>query len=413
MSYLTNYKWSKIIGVTPNTIQVWIEKSLKGELDLDIGEDDSRVKIADTVDNKKKMQALKLKANKFNRQKGSTVRIQADKKIYDVYNSDQIELLIKGLRCSEIPMKLIYVGEIGSKTWNRFYEIAGVSSSYSANNNVYNYFCRAGGEFIKSRFAGIEQTGINVIDIGAGNGDPIVPYLKFFKENGNLLNSYIGVDISPQLLETVQENLDQSDLSSVRVEKLEADMDLVLPATTLYRLSRKGESYVPSLYCVFGGQISNNEMWEQDHIIQNIRYCMYPQDRLLVINALHNEQREEEIEPTSVDNFPSFQHKEFYDFINWIPNTLGISEDCYTPVFQYEPKTKRRSFGLKLNINIELEFNQPQTVVKLHQGQVIVSWKHRRETRESILQMAERTQMKIEKFMSSPDETMCAYLLAT
>ena len=169
------------------------------------------------------------------------------------------------------------------------------------------------------------------------------------------------------------------------------------------------DGVIPSLYCVFGGQISNNEPFEQSHILQNLLYGLVKEDRVFVINAFHSDRLE--VKPTSIANFPAFQHEEFYELNCWIPELLGLTKDVYTPVFEYNQKTKRRLFGLKLNQDVRLHFRQPETVITLKKGEVISCWKHRRENKESVLQLAYSLTMDSEMMVTNLDNSIFAYLL--
>lgn len=400
-TFFTNYKIAQKYDIAPATVQSWITKAVKGELNLEIGENEGRMKIKDTNQNKQQLLILSQKASKYDRHRENTMRVQVNSELYELLNPVQVTKLIKGLRSGEVPLKLAYLGK-GVDFWNSFYEKTKQSTSYTAKA-TYDYFIRTQFEYILSKFYDEfdKPQKINVVDLGAGNGDPIVPLLKGLDERG-LLNAYIALDISEGLLNLIDKTLAENNLSHIQFQKIVCDFEDGMPELELAQFNQGERTVVPSLYVAFGGQIQNNETFDQLHIIHNIRYVMYKQDRLLIWNSYHDKK--------SNPDYPAFEHSQIYDFLTWLPNMLGITNQLYTPVFEYDPIDHKRWYGLKLNSNLEIEFTERNLTVELKKDTILCVWKHRREDNQNVTDLADKSReialslmLKHEKFHKTSD----------
>jgi uncharacterized SAM-dependent methyltransferase len=399
-TFLTNYKVAQKYDIAPGTVQNWIERAVKGELPLEVGENEGRIKIKDTDKNRRQLLILSQKATKYDRRKESAMKVQVSQELYQLLNPVQINKLIKGLRSGEIPLKLAYLGK-GVDLWNSFYERTKQSTSYTAKS-TYDYFIKTQFEYILSKFYDEfnQPQKINVVDLGAGNGDPIVPLLKGLEERG-LLNAYLALDISKGLLDSIDKTLADNQLSHIRFEKIVCDFEDGMPAVELAKFNQGEQKVVPSLYVAFGGQIQNNEIFDQLHIIHNIRYVMYEQDRLLIWNTYHNKE--------STPDYPAFEHSQVYDFLTWLPNMLGINDQAYSPVFEYNPIDHKRWYGLKLNVDLEIEFKERNVTVKLKKDDVLCVWKHRRENSTNVDDLAAKSSMILDLYASNAQNDAIIY----
>lgn len=403
--YLTNYKVAQTYGVTPVTVQKWVEKAAKKKIVLEVGEHEGRIKIADTNENHQKLMVLANNAAKFDQFRKVEMRVVIQDDLYNYFSEDELFQIIKGLRNSEIPFKYAFLGE-GEELWHNFY-------SATANTNTmisgYQFIIESQFDYVLERFKNEEgqYSKINVVDLGSGNGDPVIPILARLHEK-DLLHKYVAIDISQPLLERINQNLHEHGLGELviqeQVKKICCDFDNGLPVKELTRLSMGKDEVIPTLFIAFGGQLQNNEEYEQLHILNNIRQVMNrEQDRLFVINTKFNK--------NVVPNYSAFEKSELYDFLTWLPKSLGINEDYFTPHFDYDEKQRKRSVGLKLNRALEIDFKKLNISVKLKKDQVINIWKHRREDYESVCETANKAQMQVSLFAEHPSNTVIGYLL--
>jgi 2-polyprenyl-3-methyl-5-hydroxy-6-metoxy-1,4-benzoquinol methylase len=398
--YITNYKIAQIYNVTPATVQKWIEKAIKGNLDLEVGEHEGRIKIIETAKNHQKLLVLAKNAEKYDRFKETIMEIKIPDSIYQTYNTKQLYQVIKGLRSQEVPLKYAYIG-MGSELWSRFY--AGTQTT-NVMLSSYNFLIDSQFETIIDKFKSEDGkfSKINVVDIGCGDGSPIISLLEKL-HSCQMLNAYVAIDISQHLLNKVQETLQANlTLAEVPFYSICQDFDNTLPIDTLVELSQGEEAVIPTLFVSFGGQFQNNELHEQVRIMSNIRYAMNFEDRILIINTKYNK--------SSIPSYAAFEKSELYDFLTWLPKEMGIIETYFTPVFEHDNASKKRSLGLKLNLPIELNFERLKKKVLLKKDQVITVWKHRREDHESVVTLGQKIDLEAELYSANNEQTAIIYM---
>lgn len=402
--YKSNYVIAKKFNVTPTSVQRWIERTVKGELNLEIAESEGRWRVINNLHNQRILFELSQKAKEFDRSKERRVDYKVSSKLYDILTTEQTLLLARSLKDDlEIPMKYDYMGEVGVQKWHEFH-VASQGSNYDAQD-CYSYFLDEHLDFILSRFkdelAGIPK--INVIDLGCGTADYTIGYIRELDKLG-LLNSFAALDISKAMLEKVTQRFNQNDLKHITLHTQECDLDKSLPFDFLHSISRNEKNEViPNLFLNFGGQISNNEPYEQIKMMGNIAHSMSKEDRFFIVNAFQKAGREV--------TYPSAQLDEFFGVHRWIVEMLGIKQSDYSIHFDYDENTMKRTAELELNKDINLYMEKYNTLVNLKKNQKITVWKHRRETYENIFQNTHNAGMELELISTDKNDNWICYLL--
>ena len=402
--YKSNYLIGKKFRVSSTTVQNWIDKSLKGEINLELGDEEGRWKVINNLHNQRLLFELSRKAEKFDRMKEKRVEYTVDNKLYEILSPKQVKLLARSLQDDlEIPLKYVYIGEEGVKRWYTFHE-ASTKSTYSTYLEGHDFFLEVHLDYILGKFNDRERgiPKINLIDLGCGTADYTITCAKKMDKLG-LLNSVIALDISQVMLDRLSNRFKQKDLKHIPFYSKQCDMDEGLPFDFLFDLSSSEDGRIPALYLNFGGQITNNEVYEQVNMLYNIATVMNKEDRLLVVNSYH----EKEMEIT----YPSAEMDEFFDLHRWILDLLGIKQEDYTIHFDYSEQEFKRTAGLKLVKDITLNFDKINTLVKLKAGQELIVWKHRRENHQTVNQNAAATGMRVDLSSTDTDDSLICYML--
>lgn len=189
----------------------------------------------------------------------------------------EYELLASISARGEIPLKFVYL-DGGEKFWDRIYnqraENGGMASAelellLHHINSFVNIFT--------------SSDGINLIDLGCGNGLPAMPIIKEFRKRGKKLN-YVAVDISSSMIELAINNLSQ-EFPNLIAEKLVIDFEK--ESLTNELLNIKQRTNHPSLLINLGNTLGN--YINTSAVLTNFLESMTLDDYLLVGNGLAND----------------------------------------------------------------------------------------------------------------------------
>jgi hypothetical protein len=77
-------------------------------------------------------------------------------------------------------------------------------------------------------------------------------------------------------------------------------------------------------------------------------------------------------------SFKTPEHPLTIKGVSWIPNLLGITADMFERINKYDEKSKSRVQVLRLNIDLDIEFNLEvgTKVVSFKSGDEITVWNH-------------------------------------
>jgi SAM-dependent methyltransferase len=406
--YKSNYLLAKKFSVSATTIQNWIDKAVVGELDLQVAMEGDRWKIIDNLHNHRVLHELSDKALKHNRFRESEMKVNANQELENILGRRNLNLLIQALEDhSEIPMKLAYLGKVGASKWIEFYKATSGTTNYSATN-AYDYFLDTQLGYILSKFPskeGSQYSKINLIDLACGTAQHTLNYVKKLNDLG-LLGSFAALDISKEMLEGIEQEFEKDEkLQLTHLATFQHDLDESSMPTEFMEKYVWDRDRLPNLFLNFGGQISNGEHFEQIALLANISRVMSKKDRLLVINAHH--QQEDYV------TIPSADYDEFYKlFGGWIIDFLGIPEEAFSYHKDYDDDNRKRSVSIRPKKDIVINFDWLEdTQIRIKEGQDLTFWKHRREDLQSITDIAEHTGMTVELFATTAGDRVACYML--
>lgn len=182
----------------------------------------------------------------------------------------------------EIPTKFIYL-DGGAERWDRVYKERGHGNGMSSEEMslLLSHINGFLGVFSKS-------PGVNLIDLGCGNGLPAIQILKQFSSRDFKL-TYTAVDLSEEMIELALKNL-ASEFKGLEVNKFRVDFEKESLTDELINI--KQQNNYPSLMINLGNTLGNYV--NASAVLTNFLESMTLDDYLLIGNGLvheHNPQR--------------------------------------------------------------------------------------------------------------------------
>ncbi|MDP1693915.1 MAG: L-histidine N(alpha)-methyltransferase [Candidatus Woesearchaeota archaeon] len=203
----------------------------------------------------------------------------------------------------EIPLKFAYLGE-GAVKWHT---IAKKRSSGGINYAETQLLSRKIRDFISS-FTNAKK--INLIDIGCGDGQPVLPILKELSSQ-DISFRYVPIDISKEMLDLAEKTI-LSKHKGCEVKKYLIDFELGNFSDITYDLKSDGSA---NLLLFLGSTLGNFS--DRNRILTNIRDSMSSDDFLIVGVEMTNFSKVNKL-------LPHYTGKEALDFVFTVPVNIGI-----------------------------------------------------------------------------------------
>ena len=180
----------------------------------------------------------------------------------------EAELVTSIQGSGEVPLKFhIWVKELKTGT-----TIAQERSKGGINSTETHLLKRRAQDFLES-FEGKEK--INIIDIGCGDGTPILPILEELKRQ-NITFRYVPLDISPEMLDFAERTITKK-YPDCKIKKIVLDFELGNFSDITYDLKSDGSA---NLLCFLGSTLGNFS--DRNRVLTNIRDSMSADDFLIV-----------------------------------------------------------------------------------------------------------------------------------
>ncbi len=183
----------------------------------------------------------------------------------------------------EIPDKFTYLNG-GEKLWDKSYDrrIKKGGMAYTEHELLVHHI-----DSFVNVFAGIK--GVNLIDLGCGNGKPAIPIIKRFLDR-KINVFYVAVDISSEMIELASKNLLEV-FSSLPIQKIVIDFEKESLASEL--LDIKQDTHHPSFLINLGNTLGNYT--NTSTVLTNFLESMTLEDYLLIGNGLANDYNPQKI----------------------------------------------------------------------------------------------------------------------
>ncbi|MHB1864791.1 MAG: L-histidine N(alpha)-methyltransferase [Candidatus Saccharimonadales bacterium] len=201
----------------------------------------------------------------------------------DITNNQQYELLAAISARGEVPTKFIYL-DGGEKFWDAVY------GQRSEDNGIANEEISLLLSHMTS-FAGVFDgaKGINLIDLGCGNGIPAIAIINQLQDRGFQVN-YVAVDISTAMMDLAESNI-LSQFRDLNINKLLLDFEKQSLADELINVKQSND--FPNLLVDLGNTLGNHV--NVTSVLTNFLESMTLDDYLLIGNGLANEYNPQKI----------------------------------------------------------------------------------------------------------------------
>jgi L-histidine N-alpha-methyltransferase len=235
----------------------------------------------------------------------------------------------------EIPLKFAYLGE-GAQNWDK------IARQRSEGDGINS----AEGTLLKKRLNDFISTidkkhNINLIDIGCGNGMPILPILERLKEEG-VSFTYVPMDISQEMLDLAIETVKKHFPDTVS-KPFQMDFELGQFSDLMYDL--KKDSSI-NLMLFLGSTLGNHS--DLSRVLTNFRDSMTSKDYLIVGVELTN--------LAKVHNLlPHYDNEYAKPFATFVLHQLGVKEEEYTYDVSWNDKSNQVEIRALLNQPVKIE----------------------------------------------------------
>lgn len=277
---------------------------------------------------------------------------------YKVLSDSDIQAIMHSLTADhELPLKFTYVGE-GADRWQAAIngltpekqkdllpDIAGIAGALQQH---------------------IGERAANVIDLGPGNGLQARQLLEFLLSK-NQLHNYVGVDISPRMLDIAADNI--SNWTSGQVDTIKYTRDFIgAPLNDIFSDKRLGDN--PRIILMIGGTFDNGD--SPVGALRKMSSYMWPGDILLY------DVRTPQDGPSSRQEFVLSPRHSF------LLELLGIPRSAYKAVRTYDADTHVRVDQIipvkDISLTYIIDANPEHTLLK--KDEPITVWRYHSATKD-------------------------------
>lgn len=365
MKYFKNTELAKLYHVSEKSIRNWIQAAAEGKMELQLHIENGKSFVANTAANNVILDQLVQKGKKYKNTRSFRV-VSPKKEFYKLYRQTQILEIISNLSIHhEIPTQYSYV-DGGAKHWDQY--ATRLNSTESSNILTSTI------ELLNETAATIDHftennSKVNVIDLGPGNGLPIRPTLERLLKQDKL-KRYIAIDGSKDILKIVEQNVKTWFGDKVHFEGYARDFSFERFDDLLADEYIGENADVPAnLVFLLGGTLSNFRAPSQT--LQTINSSLGLDDLLLYSGYLDT--------PTT---------RRYFDFnaspsnqklrSELILSILGVDESLYEleQTFDQEKHARLGSFRPKVDLTVKFELPHGVRYVELRKNESVLLWRH-------------------------------------
>jgi uncharacterized SAM-dependent methyltransferase len=211
----------------------------------------------------------------------------------------------------EIPLKFAYIGD-GAKNWDTIAKERSVTSG-GINSTEASLLKRRLNDFVSTLKS---DKGINIVDIGCGNGVPAIPVLQYLSERG-IPFAYVPMDISQEMLDLAIVTI-KTRFPNVICKPFQMDFELGQFSDVMYEIKKDGSA---NLMLFLGSTLGNHS--DLSRVLTNFRDSMTSKDYLIVGVELTNLAKINKI-------IPHYEGLQINMFVGHTLRYLHISEGVFT-----------------------------------------------------------------------------------
>lgn len=382
MSFIKNIDIAKEYRVSPTAVNKWLKSAKEDKNKLDLITYNSKDYVKDTISNRLILEELSQRSRGFNRREEKTTALVQDE-FYKLFDEQQIIEIVHQLQNkSQIPHKYTYFNG-GAKFWDNYAKRGfeeNIANTVTNTAEMLEDVTR----FITKQFD--RQTKLNVIDIGVGNAYPVQAFLQTLKRE-NLINRYIALDFSQDILNIAENNINNWFNKSIPFKGYIKDITCDKFHNVLFRESQGQQANIVNLVLFLGSTIENLPDWKGT--LSNIVSNLGRNDFLLLGQTLTSKSARLFFDLGVNSENAQIKHKNDF-YADWqelmIPNLLGLQLEDYKIETRYDDASDCRIMWLIPDKEIEIKFNSPSlaTTINLNKGEKIIIWKHQHHSVDEI-----------------------------
>lgn len=366
MRFFKNSDITKLYGVSDKAVRNWIASAGEGKIDLELHSEKDKLFIADTLHNASVIRTLVERGKKY-QNKRSHRKIEPKPIFYELFNHKEISQILSHLETyHEYPQQYLFRGD-GALHWAAYIDKLHTIGS----DNYLAYIVellRANRQFLEEIIERYKY--VNVVDLGVGNGMAAYELLKIVLNTGKL-QKYIGVDISPELLDIAESNLHEH-FGDILIEKHIRDLNYDTFGDIITSDSYGDDSALTLNIVLFlGGTLVNFK--DPKTPLQNIRDSLDKHSILLSSLKLDTPKSRRFFDFNPEKPSKSILSPHFKSALDF----LGIDESLYDieQYFDEEIKSRFTKIKLKFALTINFKMNTYSKLLTFQKGDNILIWR--------------------------------------
>lgn len=301
----------------------------------------------------------------------------------DLSDKQQYELLAAISARGEIPTKFAYL-DGGEKLWDAVY------NQRSQSNGMAN----AELNLLMSHIAGFTHVflgaeGINLVDLGCGNGTPAVAIIKELKDCGFKVN-YVAVDISSDMIELAT-NAIQVAFPEISIHKLHLDFEKESLADELLGIQQ--QNHYPNLLIDLGNTLGNHV--NVNSVLTNFLESMTLNDYLIIGNGLANDYNPQRILEAYNDVVK--------ELTVHLARILGIYDD--TDEFEYIWNARKTRVEGRVRLKNDKTITLAHQNIDLRQGEEIMVLQSNKYSESSLTKLLSDVGFRTELLTTTKDRS--------
>jgi arginine repressor len=399
MKYFKNTQVAQQYSVSKDTVAKWIQESFNQKNELEIYSNGKRSYIVNSETNHLILNKLADRARKF-RNTRYCFKVVPHEEFSEHYNlSQQIEIINNIILYNEVPVKFVYLGN-GAKSWDLY-----AQQLKTQNSALYRQTL----ELLKLAFNYISTIEryrkFSLIDIGPGNAESIKEFITELLVQ-NRLESYVGLDISPDLLNISQKNITQWFGEKLKIEGnlLDITKDIFLPIAYSSCFGSKTSNLITYL----GSTIENDKYYA--HQLSVIARSMLENDIFLLEQSIANEA----VKKRLTFGIRQAKYKEIDEDLmhrTLVLDLLGIPKKTYFIERFFSPEHNARIIQacFKYDVSVTLTINDMIQCIHFTKGSRLVFWRHNCHTQVEVINTLALSGFQVlSSFVSSDEESLLA-----
>jgi uncharacterized SAM-dependent methyltransferase len=390
MKYFKNTDLAKLYHVSEKSVRNWIDAAEEEKLDLQLYSSNGRNHIANTDHNTTIIAELVEKGKKYKNTRGHRIIVPKDK-FYSLYNQKQILDIISNIDIHrEIPLQYTYFNS-GAERWDKYTQNLLQQKASNYLTNIIQLL-RLNFDYLDELLADYDK--VNVIDIGVGNALPIRDTLQHLLDSEKL-NRYIAIDISKEMLDIAESNIERWFGDKVKFEGYIRDInydrfnDLLVADT----FGDSAETVI-NLVLFLGGTISNFR--EPQHVFATVHESMGRRDLLLFSKKPDTEKSRRYFEMTATGN----------QDLELVLRLLNLEPSMYVLEQFFDEQRMARVLQAKLTMSLSIRFNLngQERMLHLHKGESLLLWRARHQSTVEIIQEFDQNDFDLQHVSRSKDQ---------